>query len=266
MDPTSAVTTALRERTPLVHCLTNDVSMDLAANVLSAAGASPAMVHDPHEAADLAGLADAVCVNIGTPSPRWTDGMRLAAERADADGTPWVLDPVAVGVTAYRRALVADLLRFRPTVVRGNAGEVLALTGSAGRSRGVDSLAASDDAHDAAVGFAREHGCVVVVSGEVDVVTDGDRVLHVHGGHAWMPMITALGCSASALVAAACAVVEDPLEAAAGAMGLLAAAGSAAASTAQGPASLRVGLVDRLACPDDLDLVSQMRAVVARPS
>jgi hydroxyethylthiazole kinase len=263
MDPTSAVTTALRERGPLVQCLTNFVSMDLAANVLSAAGASPAMVHDPHESAELAGLAGAVCVNIGTPSPRWADGMRLAAERAGADGTPWVLDPVAVGATAYRRALVADLLTLRPTVVRGNAGEVLALAGTVGGSRGVDSLATSDDASDAAAVLAREHGCVVVVSGEVDVVTDGTRTLHVHGGHPWMPMITALGCSSSALVAAACAVVDDPLEAAAGAMGLLAAAGADAAGAAEGPASLRVALVDRLASPDRLDLASRVRAADA---
>lgn len=263
MDPTSAVTTALRERSPLVQCLTNYVSMDLAANVLSAAGASPAMVHDPHESADMAALADAVCVNIGTPSPSWADGMRLAARRAQADATPWVLDPVAVGATAYRRELVADLLQLRPTVVRGNAGEVLALAGAVGGSRGVDSLAASHDAHDAAALVAREHGCVVVVSGEVDVVTDGDRTLQVVGGHPWMPMITALGCSSSALVAAACAVVEDPLEAAAGAMGLLAAAGASAATVAQGPASLRVALVDRLADPDGLELVGRVRPVPA---
>lgn len=259
MDPTSAVTAALRERGPLVQCLTNYVSMDLAANVLSAAGASPAMVHDPHEAADMAGLADAVCVNIGTPSPRWTEGMHLAAARAAADGTPWVLDPVAVGATAYRRDLVAALLRHRPTVVRGNAGEVLALAGSVGGSRGVDSLAGAHDAVDAARLVAREQGCVVVVSGEVDVVTDGDRTVHVVGGHPWMPMVTALGCSSSALVAAACAVVEDPLEAAAGAMALLAAAGAAAATTAEGPASLRVALVDRLASPAGLELAGRVR-------
>lgn len=263
MDPTSAVTTALRERTPLVQCLTNYVSMDLAANVLSAAGASPAMVHDPHESAEMAGLADAVCVNIGTPSPRWADGMRLAAERAHDDATPWVLDPVAVGATAYRRELVADLLQHRPTVVRGNAGEVLTLAGALGGSRGVDSIASAHDAHDAAVLVAREHGCVVVVSGEVDVVTDGDRTLHVVGGHPWMPMITALGCSSSALVAAACAVVDDPLEAAAGAMGLLAAAGTSAAEVAQGPGSLRVALVDRLADPHGLELVGRVRPVPA---
>ena len=101
------------------------------------------------------------------------------------------------------------------------------------------------------------------MSGEVDVVTDGDRTLHVVGGHRWMPMITALGCSSSALVAAACAVVDDPLDAAAGAMGLLAAAGTSAAAVAQGPASLRVALVDRLADPDGLELVGRVRPVPA---
>lgn len=259
MDPTSAVTTALRERAPLVQCLTNFVSMDLAANVLSAVGASPAMVHDPVESAELAALAGAVCVNIGTPSPRWADGMRLAAAQAQVDGTPWVLDPVAVGATRYRRELVDDLLRLRPTVVRANAGEVLALAGTVGASRGVDSLADARDAQVAARAVAREHGCVVVVSGPVDLVTDGDRAVHVHGGHRWMPMITALGCSSSALVAAACAVVDDPVAAAAGAMGLLAAAGTSAAEVAEGPASLRVSIVDRLAEPGRLELASRVR-------
>lgn len=255
----STVVAGLREQSPLVQCLTNFVSMDLAANALSAAGASPAMVHDPEEAAEMAGLAQAVCVNIGTPSPRWVEGMGAAAATAHERGIPWVLDPVAVGATQYRRSTVAALLEHAPTVVRGNAGEVLALAGIAGGSRGVDSTSSSDDALDAARDLAASLGCVVVVSGEADVVTDGERVLRVRGGHAWMPMITALGCTASALVAAACAVTVDEqrvtsLDGAAAAMALLAAAGERAARSASGPASLRVGLVDLLADPVSLAL------------
>lgn len=251
MHPVLSVAAGLRERSPLVQCLTNFVSMDLAANLLNASGASPAMVHDPEESAELAAIASAVCVNIGTPSPRWAEGMVAAATAAREHEVPWVLDPVAVGATRYRRDLVAALLPLSPTVVRGNAGEVLALAGQTGTSRGVDSLASVEEARPVVQDLARELGAVVVVSGEADLVADADRVALVHGGHPWMPMITALGCSASALVAAATAVVDDPFEAATGAMGLLAAAGGAAAERSEGPASLRVALVDRLALDDD---------------
>lgn len=275
MDPQSSSTSVhasvvrgLREQGPLVQCLTNFVSMDLAANALSAAGASPAMVHDPEEAAEMAALAGAVCVNIGTPSPRWVEGMHAAAKAAHGGAVPWVLDPVAVGATSYRRDLVADLLVHRPAVVRANAGEVLALAGIAGGSRGVDSTASADDAVEAAVSLASTLDCVVVVSGAADVVTDGRRVLRVLGGHPWMPMITALGCTASALVAAACGVEVDgdrvdALDAAAAAMALLAAAGEQGARAASGPASLRVGLVDALAAADRLDLGDRVETVVA---
>src|SRR5690606_10687265 len=128
----------LRTKHPLVQCITNYVSMDLAANLLNAAGASPAMVHHPKEAGEFAGLADAVVANIGTPSPDWADGMISATTVAAARGIPWVLDPVAVGATGYRRELAGRLLANRPAVIRGNAGEILALAGVADASRGVD--------------------------------------------------------------------------------------------------------------------------------
>ena len=240
----------LRERAPLVQCVTNFVSMDIAANVLNAVGASPAMVHDARESGDFARIASAVAINIGTPSPSWVAGMEAAASVAHEAGVPWVLDPVAVGATSYRREIVAGLLHHRPTVVRGNASEILALATSVASGRGVDSDTDSTSAIEAAVGLATSLGTTIVVSGATDVVTDGERVVLVHGGDPRLPLITALGCSATALVAACCAVTDDPLLASVTAMSMLAAAGEAAGALSAGPGSLRMHLLDELASLD----------------
>lgn len=253
----ASVHRSLREQAPLVQCLTNYVSMDLVANLLNAAGASPAMVHDDHEAGEMAALASAVVVNIGTPSPPWVAGMHAAAAVAHERDVPWVLDPVAVGATAYRRETVTALLAHRPTVVRGNASEVLALASTTAAGRGVDSTHESGQVVPEAQELAARLGCVVVVSGGTDVVTDGARTLRITGGDPRMPLVSALGCSASALVAACCAVAPDPLVASATAMALLAVAGERAGATAAGPGTLRAHLLDELhlLAPDALAAV-----------
>jgi hydroxyethylthiazole kinase len=253
---TPSIVAAVRTQSPLVQYLTNYVSMDVAANVLNAVGASPAMVHDPHESGEFARIASAVGINIGTPSPSWVEGMAEAAAAAHEVGTPWVLDPVAVGATAYRREIVAQLLQHRPTVVRGNASEILAIGTSQARGRGVDSDDSSSDAAESAQRLARELAAVVVVTGVEDVVTDGTRTAVVHGGHPWMPMVTALGCSATALVAACCAVEDDAFEAAVAAMVMLAVAGERAGARSAGPGTFRVALIDELARLDDARVAS----------
>src|SRR4051794_23051576 len=150
------VLAAVRTAGPLVQCITNYVSMDIAANAVLAVGASPAMVHDPSESGEFAAIASALAINIGTPSPRWSDGMALAADAATAAGRPWVLDPVAVGATTLRNELSVDLLARRPSVIRANASEVLALaalTGAAtrgGAGKGVDAGDSVDEAVEAA--------------------------------------------------------------------------------------------------------------------
>lgn len=245
IDP-ARVYRQLRERHPLVQCITNYVSMDITANLLNAAGASPAMVHDAHEAGEFAALAGAVVINIGTPSPPWVDGMIAAVAAAREARTPWVLDPVAVGATSYRRETVDRLLPYRPTVIRGNGSEIRSLALSTAEGRGVDSDASAAEARDAAIALARQTGSAVAVTGEEDVVTDGERVVIVRGGDPRLPMITALGCAVSALVAACCAVETDPLAATATALAMVAVAGERAGNHARGPGSLRSGLLDEL--------------------
>lgn len=245
LDPWGALD-RLRESAPLVHCITNYVAMDVAANALLAVGASPAMVHAREEVAEFAGIASALTVNIGTLSAPWVESMRLAADRAAADGTPWVLDPVGAGATRYRTEVARDLAGRRPAVVRGNASEILSLAGEVGGTRGVDSTRGAGEAREAALGLARGLDCVVAVTGEVDYATDGRRVLAVRHGDPLMTRVTALGCALTAVTGAFLAVEPDPLHAAAYALALFGLAGEIAAAGARGPGTLRVALMDAL--------------------
>jgi hydroxyethylthiazole kinase len=173
--------------------------------------------------------------------------MISAAKSANETGKPWVLDPVAHFATAYRRDTAAALLKLKPTVIRGNASEIIALGGGKSAGQGVDSGDPVEQAEDAARGLAREQGCVVAVTGEVDFVTDGNRSVRIHGGSDLMPKITATGCSLTALVGAYLAVAPDQaFEATVAALGNFAVAGEIAAKTANGPASLMTAFIDGL--------------------
>lgn len=180
--------------------------------------------------------------------------MRLAAASAREHGVPWVLDPVAVGALAHRTALAVELLGARPAVIRGNGSEIQALAAAAGVTpgtnsggRGVDSLASSDDAVEAASALATDRSCVVAVSGATDYVTDGTTTLSIGGGDPMMTRVTGMGCALGALIAAAVAVERDPLAAAGGSSAVFAAAGEQAAAGAAGPGSFAVAFLDRLA-------------------
>jgi hydroxyethylthiazole kinase len=250
--PLTAARLALPGAAPLVHCLTNTVVQTLTANALLAVGAAPAMVDEPLEAEGFAAVASAVLVNVGTVNRRTAEAMRLAARSASAAGTPWVLDPVAVGGLAFRTELAAELLGSRPAVVRGNASEVMALAGAGEGGRGVDSTAKADDALDAAADLARRTGGVVAVSGEVDVVTDGSRTVRVGGGSVLLTRTTGAGCALGALVAAYLAVADDPLTGAVAAHAHVALAAEAAAAAGPGPGTFAPLWLDALDAVTDL--------------
>ena len=136
----------VQSEAPLVQCLTNTIVQNVSANVLLAVGASPAMVNDPADTVQFTRLADAVLINLGTLSDETQEAMRRTAPVAADTGTPWVLDPIAVGVLDRRTTLAHDLLTSRPTVIRANASEVLSLAGEQGGAKGVDSSAAPEAA------------------------------------------------------------------------------------------------------------------------
>lgn len=238
---------AIRQRTPLVQNITNFVAMDLAANVMLAVGASPAMVQAIEEVEEFVGKADALTVNIGTLSADRAEAMLAAAAAAVKNGKPWVFDPVGVGGTRYRRDLADRLCALRPTIIRGNGSEIMTLSqGAVAQTRGVDSAHASDEAVDAARLLAGNTGAVVAVTGAIDYVTDGREVIAVGGGDAMMTKVTALGCALTCLIGACCAVNASPLAATVDGLAIMAVAGQLAVAEAAGPGSLRVRLIDAL--------------------
>jgi hydroxyethylthiazole kinase len=242
----------VRMEAPLVHCITNFVAMDTAANAVLAIGASPAMVHAKEEVGEFAGISSALTVNIGTLTPDWVESMKTAARAAMAAGKPWVFDPVGVGATTLRKKSAAELVELKPNVVRGNASEIMVLAGLADAGqKGVDSTRTSADAEKPARTLAKATGGVVVVTGSTDVVTDGVRVARIDNGHPMMPRITALGCALTAVTGAFLAVEKNDFLASTVATALFGLAGEIAARTARGPGSLRVMLMDALYNLDD---------------
>jgi hydroxyethylthiazole kinase len=261
IDAVFAALEDLRARRPLVHNITNYVAMTVSANVLLALGASPAMVHALEEVEDFVAISDSLAVNIGTLSPSWVDAMRAAVTRARALGKPWVLDPVGCGATPYRTKVAGELAGMAPSVIRGNASEIMSLAGQVGGAgKGVDSSARAEDATSAAAALAKRAGCVVAVTGATDYVSDGGGCVAIHAGDALMPLSTALGCSLSA-VTAAFAAVRPPREAAIAALAVFGAAGAVAAKNCKGPGHLPAEICDALYRMD-----RAMLAGHARPS
>ena len=240
----------IRREGPLVHNVTNLVAMTLSANVLIAAGASPIMSAAPEETADLAGFCGALVVNIGTLTRDWIEGAQAAVGGARAAGKPWVLDPVGVGATAFRRETARALVAQAPRIVRGNASEIRALAGEGAGGKGVDSTEGADAAEDAARRLADATGAVVAVTGKVDLVTDGRRVLRIANGHELLTRTTASGCALTALIGAWVAVLPDPLEATAGALAAYGVAAELAAARAEGCGTFVPALLDALGALD----------------
>ena len=244
----------LRASPPLVHILTNEVVQETTANVLLAAGASPAMIVAEDEVSEFAAISGALLVNVGTLYPARLVAMRQAVAAANSAGVPWTLDPVAVGVLDYRTQACRDFLAGKPAAIRGNASEILALAGFSGAGRGVDSTAGSDSALAAAEQLARATGAVVAVTGETDFITDGDSTWATPWGHPLMTRVVGTGCALSALVAAFTAQAPNRLDAVAAACAMAGLCGARAAASSRGPGSFMVDFLDALylASPDKL--------------
>ncbi|MEC3862971.1 hydroxyethylthiazole kinase [Mesobacterium sp. TK19101] len=244
---------SLRDNTPLVHCITNYVAMNIAANVVLAAGASPAMVHAPEETADFTPICGALTINIGTLSTPWVESMVASARTAREKNVPWVLDPVAHFISDYRKDAAQKLMALRPTILRGNASEILAMAGETGAGKGADSGDSVGAAQAAATSLAQEYGSVVAITGPVDFVTDGAQSANVAGGSDIMPKVTALGCSQTALMGAY-AACGPAFDAALATLAHFKVAGAKAAQHARGPGSFQMHFLDALyaTTPDEL--------------
>lgn len=250
IDFTCSALDAVRAESPLVHCITNSVVTGFTANALLALGASAAMVDIPGEAGPFARVASGLLVNLGTPTSEQREAMREAVASANEAGTPWVLDPVAVGSLPVRTPLSHTLRDLRPTVVRGNASEIIAVAGSGAGGRGVDASDGVDAAVASARSLAERTGGVVAISGPVDVVTDGPDLVRIANGDALLTRITGGGCALGAVMAAFAAVDADRFATTVAAITVYTVAAELAAARAAGPGSFPVAFLDALAAID----------------
>ncbi|MBM7868161.1 hydroxyethylthiazole kinase [Heliobacterium gestii] len=218
----------MRERRPLIHHLTNYVTMNDCANMVLATGASPVMAHAPEEVAEMAAIAGALVLNVGTLTLPWIESMMIAGKAANQASVPVILDPVGAGATGLRTESCRRILEaVKVSVIRANAAEAAVLAGLDGEVKGVDAV--SGDACAAARALARRFGVVAAVTGVVDYVSDGRQTMKIENGDAWMARLTGTGCMASSVTGCFCAVEKDPLVAATAALAFYGAAGEIAA-------------------------------------
>jgi hydroxyethylthiazole kinase len=258
---TGADLAAIRERKPLVHQITNYVVMNETANATLAIGALPVMAHAVEEVEEMASMAGALVLNIGTLSQHWIEAMLLAGKAANRAGARVVLDPVGAGATRFRTDTARRILdEVEIAVVRGNPAEVATLAGREAEIRGVESIGAGESGAELARVAAGQLGCVVAVTGPVDHVSDGQRVIAVANGHELLGTVTGTGCMATALTGCFLAVAPDrPLEAAAEALAAFGVAGEDGARDAKGPGTFHVGLYDALYALDPATLDSRAK-------
>jgi hydroxyethylthiazole kinase len=255
----------VREKKPLIHNITNFVVMNYTANALLACGASPVMAHAAEEVEEMVSLAGALVLNIGTLTPGWVEVMLKAGKKANALKIPVVLDPVGSGATRLRTDSAQRLAgEISLHAVRGNASEVLSLVRKDARTKGVDSVHTVDEAQGAAIALAEELKTTLAITGKIDLITDGRRILKVHNGHELMGRVTGTGCAATVIVGAFLAVDPDPVEAAATALSYFGLAGEKAAAQARTPGSYQIALLDSLFSIDEEELRRGARIEVVR--
>lgn len=246
---------ALRAQKPLIHNITNYVVMNYTANALLAMGASPVMAHAQNEVEDMVAFAGALVLNIGTLTDDWILSMIKAGNKASELQTPIILDPVGSGATPLRTDSAKKIItETRVTVIRGNASEILSLRHTESKTKGVDSIHSVEDAAKTATVLAQELDTTLAITGPVDLITDGSRVIRVQNGHPLMGYVTGTGCTATVTIGAFLAVDDDPVTAAATALAYFGLAGEVAGQNAAAPGSFMIQMLDALytITPQDL--------------
>ena len=249
----------VKEPVPLVHCITNYVTVNDCANILLACGGSPIMADDEQEVEEITTVCDGLTINIGTLNSRTVESMMLAGKRANALGHPILLDPVGVGASALRTRTAIELLEnVKFTVVRGNISEIKTLVLGSGNTKGVDANVAdavTEENRKRVIAFAgefsRKTGAVVVITGAVDLVVGGKRAYVIRNGHPMMSKVTGTGCMLSAMMAAYLTANKGtPVQAAAAAVCAMGIAGERAyekmLAVHGGSGSYRMFLMDEI--------------------
>jgi len=257
-----ALLSQVRKTKPLVHHITNYVTVNDCANITLGIGASPVMADAFDEAADIAAISSAVVLNMGTLNERTIPSMIAAGKSANAKSIPVVLDPVGAGASKFRNDTAARLIsEIKLSVLRGNISEIRFIAGLSSETKGVDAsegdFSDADDAGQIAKGLARKHACVVVISGAVDTVSDGNKIIYVENGHPMLGNLTGTGCMCSSLIGSLCGASKDePFVSAAAAMLCMGVAGELAYDKAGflGKGSFHVALHDAVSRMDAVTL------------
>lgn len=238
---------SVRTNKPLIHNITNFVVMNFTANTLLAMGASPVMAHAENEVEAMVSYAGALVLNIGTLTDSWIDSMVKAGVAATRLKVPIILDPVGAGATPLRTQSAKRIINETGvSIIRGNASEILSLRNDDSITKGVDSLHSVEEAEETAKILAKELGTTLAITGPVDLITNGEKVIRVANGHSLLPYVTGTGCAATATIGAFAAVDDDMMSAAATALAFFGFAGEIAAASAIGPGSFMIGLQDAL--------------------
>lgn len=249
----------IRENKPIVHQITNYVTVRDCANVVLALGGSPIMADAQEEMQDIVRLSNALVINIGTLNDRTRTSMLIAGQFANKLGIPIILDPVGAGASTYRTQTVQHLLSsFAPAVIRGNLSEIRSVAGLSNNTSGVDVSEtdheeSEDHCEELALNLSRKLECIIAISGAVDVISDGRKVIKIHNGHPLLTQITGTGCMSTAMIGACCAVTDDYLNAAATAILTMGIAGDMA-SVHTGLGSFYTALFDAVSNIDGIVL------------
>ncbi|MDD2702725.1 MAG: hydroxyethylthiazole kinase [Candidatus Omnitrophica bacterium] len=235
----------IRKDGPVVHHLTNWVSIYDCANAVKVFGASPVMAHAPQEAAEMAGIASALVLNIGTLTEGLVEAMKIAALSANKKGIPVVLDACGAGATGLRDKSCFRLLdETKINIIKGNASEMARLAGRSVRTKGVDSAIIETDLKPLAGKLAGRRRSTVVITGKEDVVSDGSRTFIIKNGHSLMSHIVGTGCMAASVIGAFAAVEDDLAYAAAAGLVCFEVAAECAAKKSKGPGTFKGRLYD----------------------
>lgn len=254
----------IREKTPLVHHITNYVTVNDCANITLSIGASPVMAHAEEEVREMVAIASALVLNIGTPDTLQVERMFIAANAAEKHGIPIILDPVGAGATTFRTKTAQKMIqKLSISVLKGNTGEIGTLAGKQAHVRGVDSGGVTGDRAEITCNLAEKLGCTVIMSGGTDIISDGSRTILCENGHPYMGRISGTGCMAASVIGSCAAVSPDYFSASVTGTIAFGIAGERAAINAAGPGSFKYHLIDCMALvtPGDVKQYARILSV-----
>lgn len=254
MDKIYETLQKIRKVSPLVHHITNWVTIADCANIVKVFGGSPVMAHAPEETSEMASISDAVVLNIGTLNNSTVEAMKQAIKAANKKNIPVIIDAVGVGATRYRNKKIQELLQHKVAVIKGNASEIASTAGINVTTKGVDTGEVLGNIVNIAATFAREKECVVVVTGKEDICTNGAEIIKVKNGSSMMAQIVGTGCMAGSVIGTFCAVEKNYFFAVIAGLVCFEIAGEIADKTSEGPGTFKTKMFDKITTLSEISI------------